>query len=171
MSPIFAPDRTGEPESLSTPGIRASAPPRGPAPRSVYGTSVPGNADAPASRLALLRMPWEALEALGLCECGTPLADHPPLAPAKPLRSWQSQCELLHPLREDDRPRPVRVARRRKPEVGRKRQRKAKPPAWVRPSGPVAPGTCECGCSGVPKGAPRRRFCQGHDARKRVRSA
>jgi hypothetical protein len=37
---------------------------------------------------------FDAAEAAGLCECGTPLDSHPPLPQPKPLTSWHSQRNL-----------------------------------------------------------------------------
>lgn len=39
----------------------------------------------------------EELEALGLCDCGTPLDDHPPLRKPGPLRSWKARKEDTRP--------------------------------------------------------------------------
>ncbi|MCI0581410.1 MAG: hypothetical protein L0227_00705 [Chloroflexi bacterium] len=38
--------------------------------------------------------PYDGFEAAGLCECGQPLADHPPLPRPPRLRSWMSTRSL-----------------------------------------------------------------------------
>ena len=42
-------------------------------------------------RRFLLGVPWDELEAAGLCECGRLLAGHPPLPKVAPLRSKASE--------------------------------------------------------------------------------
>jgi len=44
-----------------------------------------------ARRRFLLGLPWDELEAAGICECGQRLAGHPPLPKPAPLRSKASE--------------------------------------------------------------------------------
>jgi hypothetical protein len=53
------------------------------------------------SRQQLLAMPWDELESLGLCECGTPLASHPKLPKVRPLTSWKAQRSIEEGLSQN----------------------------------------------------------------------
>lgn len=43
------------------------------------------------SRQDLASLSFEELLAMGVCECGTPLAKHPPLRAPEPLASWLAE--------------------------------------------------------------------------------
>jgi DNA-binding CsgD family transcriptional regulator len=71
-------------------------------------------------------LPWEELEARGLCECGRPLDGHPPLPRPQPLRGWLSTYTAKGPSAPAP-PATVRIWGERIPVAD------PEPPAPVRP--------------------------------------
>lgn len=53
------------------------------------------------------------------CECGTPLATHPPLPKPRPLTSWKAAKENLHPERNHVRGGPALRIKQQQPSARR----------------------------------------------------